>query len=240
MYVRILSHEFKGSTISRIVYSHNNEVLIYYSNLYISLLNIILSFMRTFVVNYLVLFLLSLSFSSCEQFCIVDSGAESGSDSIQSDSTQTESNEPFVEVSCEMLGHSSCKDFLGTRNTLKFGGMRSAGVIYNYEASTKKLNFQLVNAGFNCCPYRISCNVLQEGDSLIIEEVQEFKGGVMCKCNCLFDIDLVLNDVLKKRYQVVLVEPYIGNQEELSFPIDLAVLPQDSVLVPRTSYPWGY
>jgi hypothetical protein len=56
---------------------------------------------------------------------------------------------------------------------------------------------------------------------------------------CLFDIDMEVNDIDLKTYTIKIIEPYIGDQEKISFEIDLATKPEGVFSLDRDQYPWG-
>ncbi len=109
-------------------------------------------------------------------------------------------------------------------------------VEYSFNSETGKLSLKHINAGFNCCPGELSCDVSLSGDTIIIAESEQ---APMCNCNCLFDLDIVVNDVSAASYHVKFIEPYAGEQEKLEFSIDLSDETEGSFCVTRTQYPWG-
>jgi hypothetical protein len=107
---------------------------------------------------------------------------------------------------------------------------------YKYNRSDKKLLIEHINAGFNCCPEKLSCYVAMNSDTLTI---WEYEKAALCNCNCLFDLDIEISGILSKKYQVKFVEPYSGNQEKIIFEADLGKNPEGSFCVIRKQYPWG-
>jgi hypothetical protein len=54
------------------------------------------------------------------------------------------------------------------------------------------LTLKHVDAGFSCCPDSLYCNIGLKGDTILI---QEFEKTAVCKCNCLYDLDIEINGV---------------------------------------------
>jgi hypothetical protein len=135
-------------------------------------------------------------------------------------------------ISGKVVNHSGCKSFKSVNNdpdTLSC-------VDYSFSASEHKLILKHINAGFNCCPGELSCEVTFNNDTIVI---QEFEEAADCDCNCLFDLDIEITGIEAERYYLKFIEPYCGNQEKLFFEIDLKNQPDDSHCVFRDQYPWG-
>jgi len=109
-------------------------------------------------------------------------------------------------------------------------------VDYSFDVSNNKLSIKHINAGFNCCPDSLYCEVTLSNDSIII---QEFEKIAQCNCNCLFDLEIEINGVETKKYQLIFIEPYSGDQEKIIFGLDLTKDDEGSYCVVRKQYPWG-
>jgi len=107
---------------------------------------------------------------------------------------------------------------------------------YSYDDFFNKLTIKHINAGFNCCPESLYCSVSLRGDTIVILE-QEARDG--CRCNCLYDLDIVINGVVSKSYQIKVIEPLSGDQEKIDFQIDLLNNKNGSFCTTRKVYPWG-
>lgn len=107
---------------------------------------------------------------------------------------------------------------------------------YSFDKTNKKLTIKHINAGFNCCPESLFCNVSLAKDTIIVQELQKKNG---CKCNCLYDLDIVLNGVQAEKYIIKFVEPFTNDQEKLIFKMDLTKENQGLFTVIRKKYPWG-
>lgn len=109
-------------------------------------------------------------------------------------------------------------------------------IYYSFEKSGKKLSIKHVNAGFNCCPGELTCNVAMSGDTIIISEYEE---SPLCDCDCLYDLEIEITGIASGQYQVRFIEPYSGSQKKLIFQINLTDHPEGSFCVIRKQYPRG-
>jgi hypothetical protein len=107
---------------------------------------------------------------------------------------------------------------------------------YLFDISGNKLSIKHINAGFNCCPDSLYCNVSISNDTIII---QEFEKIAQCRCNCLYDLNIEIKEVETKKYQVKFIEPYSGEQAKLIFGLDLTKDKEGSYCITRKQYPWG-
>jgi len=142
----------------------------------------------------------------------------------------TNTGDPLI-LSGELINHTECKVFKAadTPDTLSC-------ISYEFDAATNKLTLHHINAGFNCCPDSLYCEVSLVEDTIIIEE---FEKESLCNCNCLFDLDMKLEGIESKKYYIKIVEPYIEDGELLYFDMDLVNSTEDSFCVIRNNYPWG-
>jgi len=111
-----------------------------------------------------------------------------------------------------------------------------ACVFYSYDKSESKLSVNHINAGFNCCPEKLFCNISLKGDTIIISESEK---KTLCRCDCLYDLDIEITGVDAKEYNIKFIEPYAGNQEKIIFHLDLKNTTEGSFCVLRNQYPWG-
>jgi hypothetical protein len=109
-------------------------------------------------------------------------------------------------------------------------------VEYSYNSSTETLTLKHINAGFNCCPDKISFDATFRNDTLIVEESET---SSFCDCNCLYDLEMEIKNFTDQRFQVKFIEPYRGNGEELIFEINLKTNKSGEWCVTRKNYPWG-
>ncbi len=143
---------------------------------------------------------------------------------------------PSGEITGGLTWNSECKDNLKSSTTVSTTSDSLSCVEFHYNESTGKLTLKHINAGFNCCPGEITCTVSTNNDSIIIQEYEE---APLCSCNCLFDLDIEVNNVERNKYILKFIEPYVGNQEELIFEIDLIKDSEGLHCVTRLQYPWG-
>jgi hypothetical protein len=108
-------------------------------------------------------------------------------------------------------------------------------VKYTFELEKSRVLMKHINSGFNCCP-KIGCTINLKSDTIFIQEI-EIQG--VCGCLCLYDLDIEINDVEQKSYQVKFIEPYCDNQEPLIFEMNLIANKSGTYCVQRLNYPWG-
>lgn len=101
---------------------------------------------------------------------------------------------------------------------------------YSYDVNNKQLLLKHINAGFNCCSSRFKSGLLLEGDTIIVEEYEE---GEVCDCECLYDLDIVIENVSLQRYYFKI------NDDSLNFELDLKRESSGSYCVTKKEYPWG-
>jgi len=108
---------------------------------------------------------------------------------------------------------------------------------YTYQPNSKTLSLKHINAGFNCCPENIFCTVSFNSTNNSIT-IEEFEGAALCDCNCLYDLNIEISEIQAKQYQIIIIEPYIQDQQKFEFDIFLNSNDTGSYCVPRTIYPW--
>jgi hypothetical protein len=93
------------------------------------------------------------------------------------------------------------------------------------------------NAGFNCCPEKILTSMQISGDTIIITERDSLQ---LCRCNCLYDIDFVIENVEQANYVIRFDEPFVTDPKQpLQFVIDLDEASSGKYCEYRDYYPWG-
>lgn len=143
-------------------------------------------------------------------------------------------NATQLDFSGKMLGHSACKSSKSafmpvTADTLSC-------VAYAFDVSTNRLFLQHINAGFNCCPDSLFCEVTIRNDTIV---VQEFETKQQCNCDCLYDLDMEIEGVKPQEYMIRFIEPYCGSQEQIIFGADFSDQKEGVYCVTRKQYPWG-
>lgn len=142
---------------------------------------------------------------------------------------------PLLEIKGELTGHTDCKYVKTDKDETDIPDTLSC-IEYSFDIDRKELILKHVNAGFNCCPESLYCDVSLLGDTIIIEE---FEQDGLCDCLCLFDVDIKLEGVEQRKYFIIIVEPYAEGGELLNFEMDLVNNFEDSYCVTRRGYPWG-
>ena len=73
--------------------------------------------------------------------------------------------------------------------------------------------------------------------TIIIEEREYVTDK--CRCNCLYDLDILIAGVESKKYSIKFIEPYYSGEQKLIFDIDLRNKTEGSFYVIRNEYPWA-
>jgi hypothetical protein len=147
--------------------------------------------------------------------------------------TSCETTQEMV-ISGSLVSHSDCKS--GLRVSELTTSDTITRVDYSYDATNKKLSLTHVNAGFNCCPDSLWCNIYTGVNSIIIKESEKES---LCNCNCLYDLSIEINGVEKGKYELRFIEPYVPeNVQQLYFDVDLEKKPSGSFSIVRNYYPW--
>jgi hypothetical protein len=110
-------------------------------------------------------------------------------------------------------------------------------LLYTYDGKSL-LRVKHSDAAFNCCPSAISADITVEGGTIRIKEKETLPEGP-CRCLCLYDVDYEIHELSSGPYRIEVAELYIQEGDEpLSFAIDLASAPADTLCVSRSHYPW--
>lgn len=111
----------------------------------------------------------------------------------------------------------------------------STCIKYSYDGSGL-LTLTHYNAAFNCCPEKFTVDIEVKGDSLIILEEEKKQG---CKCNCLFYLELKVENLPADTYHIRFVEPYVRQGiPELTFDLDLKKEPEGQYCITRPAGWW--
>lgn len=149
--------------------------------------------------------------------------------------TSEPENPTEMNLTIRLLGTPQCIHLKSDESQIETPDSQSC-VEFSFDRDARKLMLKHLNAGFNCCPESLWCTVTFRNDTIII---QEFEKHVGCKCNCLYDLDMELEGVEPGKYQLRLIEPYLGTQQPLIGLLDLLTQKQGSFCVSRTNYPWS-
>lgn len=140
-----------------------------------------------------------------------------------------------MNLTATLFGNPQCKGL----KSAELVGSRSNSqscIEYSFNQTLKILTLKHINAGFNCCPESLSCTATNRNDTIVI---QEFEKSMGCKCNCLYDLEMEVNGVEPGKYQLRIIEPYVGSQVQLNFELDLLKQKEGTWCVTRWVYPWG-
>ena len=111
-------------------------------------------------------------------------------------------------------------------------------VEYVYDGAAT-LSLTHINAGFNCCPTRITAEVSLADNVITITEGETFEEGGPCLCLCLFDVEMVVSNLSPGQYTIYVAELYLQNGDTpLEFGVDLSGATSGSYCVERAYYPW--
>jgi len=133
----------------------------------------------------------------------------------------------------KLVSQSTCK---GKSSSFLADTAKSLSCVkYIFEMDKSRVLMKHINAGFNCCP-KIACNINLRFDTIFINEIEVL--GI-CGCLCLYDLDIEINDLEQKCYQVKFIEPYCDNQEPLCFEMNLIEEKSGTFCALRLNYPWG-
>lgn len=144
-------------------------------------------------------------------------------------------NKAEQQIVGQLVSHSDCKSSKSLTDNETTPDTLSC-INYTYDGSGKILSLEHINAGFNCCPGKITCSFSENGDTIIITEREE---SSLCNCNCLFDLKIELVNIEAKSYIIKVIEPYCGKQEKLVFTFAPEINPAGSACAKRKVYPWG-
>jgi hypothetical protein len=156
-------------------------------------------------------------------------------ESLQQNTPENNNNTGNTAIEALVTYASDCKQFKIAESLSELTDTVSC-IEYSFDADSNILLLKHLNAGFNCCPESLFCSVVSRGDSIII---QEFEAAALCRCNCLYDLEIRIEGVESKSYQLRIIEPYAMEMEQLVFEIDLTENTTGSYCVTRKIYPWG-
>lgn len=148
--------------------------------------------------------------------CTSEKGAESSTDPVGKLTNHTDCKNGVEILKNDIQNNQSC-------------------IEYNYNDNT--LSIIHFNAGFNCCPGRLSADIKIRDNIITIIENEE---GASCECNCLYDLDFEIRNLKKGIYKIVFIEPYWKYEHnKISFEIDLNKVTNNTYCVERLFYPWN-
>ncbi len=134
-----------------------------------------------------------------------------------------------------LTAFSDCLDKKQTSNIQSLDNNLSC-ITYNLNNGLLELNHY--NAGFNCCPEAITADISLNGDTIVISEHED---NALCNCNCLYNLQLEIQNISSGEYHMILNEPYapIGASAQLDFIFNTVDSASGEFCVERNEYPWG-
>ena len=150
------------------------------------------------------------------------------------DGSDTENTPTTTLPNAEFLSHTDCKNTKGFYATANTPDNQSC-IEFLYVDST--LHLTHVNAGFNCCPGNISSDFVFDGTTITISEGE---ATAECFCECLYDLEMEIENLPPATYTLVFEEPYaVGSGNEIAFSLNLNDSTEGSFCVSRNYYPWA-
>lgn len=131
----------------------------------------------------------------------------------------------------KLISHTDCK-----YSKDAFFNNTESCIEYIYNSTEKTIRLKHINAAFNCCPDQLFFTVQFLADTIIIEEAEKKQD---CNCLCLYDVHIELYDIDERTYVLKFEEPYVYNDESLTFQVDLQLNSSGIFCVQRSIYPWG-
>ncbi|MDP3644828.1 MAG: hypothetical protein Q8S54_16795 [Bacteroidota bacterium] len=149
--------------------------------------------------------------------------------------TSESENQTEMELTIRINGNPQCNGLKSAGAMLQTPPSQSC-IEFAFDQYNRKLILKHLNAGFNCCPESLWCTVIYRNDTIIIQEFEKHLG---CKCNCLYDLDIEIEGVEPGKYNLRIIEPYLGSQQALVNLLDLRSQKQGSFCASRSIYPWS-
>ena len=137
-----------------------------------------------------------------------------------------------------LLQSNGCKQFLadaaGQMENFATGPYEDC-LEFHYNG-TNTLVLRHINAGFNCCPGKITAEIYFHSSLITITEREQDQG---CDCLCLFDLDYELVNLLPGVYTLRIIEPYVeGGDQVLELTLELLSATSGTLCLHRGYYPW--
>jgi len=137
-----------------------------------------------------------------------------------------------------LLESNGCKQFLSNASgpVDEFApGQHEDCIEYRYNG-TDILVLRHINAGFNCCPGKITADIEFSGNMITITEIEAEQA---CDCLCLFDLDYEIINLAHGEYTIRIIEPYIDPPDQvLEFTLQLLSETSGHYCLQRNYYPW--
>lgn len=106
---------------------------------------------------------------------------------------------------------------------------------YDYDGDSV-LEIIHYNSAFNCCPEEVLTSFHLSNDTIYIAEDDAKE---LCRCNCLFNVEMTIHNLKPGQYVLVIDEIYVEDKDQLMiFDIDLKKKPAGQFCKFRDFYPW--
>ena len=90
-------------------------------------------------------------------------------------------------------------------------GQNQSCIFYEYDGdSVLKINHY--NSAFNCCPEEIITSFELRNDTIYIVEDDAKQ---LCKCNCLFNVEMTIHNLPPGKYVIRIEEPYVTQEDQI-------------------------
>jgi len=114
-------------------------------------------------------------------------------------------------------------------------GPNQSCIFYEYDGDSV-LKITHYNSAFNCCPEEIITSFEFRNDTIFIVEDDAKE---LCRCNCLFNVEMTIHNLPPGRYIMKVSEPNVPQEDQIfMFELDLNDVPADQVCKYREFYPW--
>jgi hypothetical protein len=134
--------------------------------------------------------------------------------------------------------YDGCKTFPAATSSIGASSHPSNVECIEYEYNGEGLLvLEHINSGFNCCPKKITADIVVSGSEIDIKEKEQEQG---CFCQCLFDVKYELHELAPGEYKLDVKGPYVEEtDEELRLNLSLTGPGSETFCVSRTHYPWS-
>jgi len=114
-------------------------------------------------------------------------------------------------------------------------GPNQSCIHYSYDGDST-LEIIHYNSGFNCCPEKILTSFEIRNDTIFIVENDSLR---LCRCNCLFNVEMTIHNLHPGQYVLKIDEPYVPEKEQtFLFNMILEKATVNQVCIDREFYPW--
>lgn len=147
-------------------------------------------------------------------------------------------NSEIIDPQGVLIEYSGCKEPVSLSSGYADSPMNQETgdcLVYSYDGeNTLKLTH--MNAGFNCCPGRITASIDISGNLISIYEEEQEQA---CLCLCLYDLEYEIIGLKPGEYIVRLFGPHVNeNNGVWDISLELFTPTQGTQCIDRGYYPW--